>query len=313
MDVLLADEIPPLPRLPPDLDEWFCPRSCVTATYNASLGHGVDLKAFAKQVSYTRRWDPLRLPSLFKGLQYGKARLGNRVSRKQASHRFPNQLSLRFAVGRQRVHVMLFANGSMTLTGLRDHATAYQALRALVSLPLVCPTDCTHLRPPAGLHGVDHLPAVRISMYKMVFSLPVELDIPAFAALMPSMTPMGYHVESEYGLTRSTALKVYLTSSTHYAANPKLRPCTYPTGTCDRTCYTSFSIFRTGRIMVSGRSIDYVEEGFRELTRLITSLYDSIVEPAFDALGLVDEAYRSESDDSGFTETTGTDSDESNE
>lgn len=292
MEVLRADEIPPLPSLPDDAEAWMCPRSCVTATYNASLGHSVDLTNLAMETSVLRRDHPARVPHAFLGLQLGRGRLGRPVSRRQGSYRFPNQLSLRFSVGNERVHIMLFNNGAMTLTGLRSHAVAYKALQALVSLPGCCPEHCVHVGPPTGLHGIDQLPAVRVSMYKMVFTLPVNLDIPAFASLMPKRTPTQYHVEHEYGMTRTTALKVYLTVPTHYANNPRMAPCTAPTGTCDRSCRTSFGIFRTGRVMVSGRSVDAVEDGFRELTRLITMLYDSIVEPAFDELGLADEPYR---------------------
>lgn len=259
---------------------WLCLNSCVTTTLSARLGFVVDLyaiyaaclerqKAF---VGATKR----AFPSYFVGLSYRGSGIGQPVSRRNLSSRFPNQMSISWRVGTadprlgrrmSNLHFMLFKDGAITITGARRWYHVMYALDGLLSLPGVVPAGVP--RPP--------LPQPEISMHKRAYRLGLDLRLADLATLANTMYRSDFYaVRAEYGITRYTGAKIYIVDRTmHEKVCGKA-------GRCAKHCQMSVGAFSNGQVMVSGRSLADVETGFTVFLDVVSTFFEEVIQHNFD-------------------------------
>lgn len=245
---------------------WITSRT-VNSVLNAELGHHVDLGAVARGTRDRAKVENKPLAPSFLGLEFKGLRYGRRVSRRErSSSNFPNQLSMTFQYARSHVHIMLFENGSLKIAGARAIQDARTILRDLLTLPNVCPPDCRH--------KTDQAPIVpRVSMFKRSYRLPMELKLEELAyALENDWNQRHWSATVEYGITRSTAVKLYLRDIAKHVTDCNRA------GRCARNCTVSMGIFRTGFIMATGRTGSQLTDAINAFSDFLGMHYDDVVE-----------------------------------
>lgn len=272
--VVAADEVAQsLTDFPCIIPSW-----TINSVINAELGHGVNLAAVARQTRHHAEVERKALPSSFRGLEYKGMRYGHKVSRRaRSSSNFPNQLSLLFKQGRSRLHVMLFENGSMKMAGARSLADARIVMTHILALPGVCArADCQHA---AARDNVTF----RVSMFKRSYRLPMELKLEELAYALESFVHAHWIASVEYGVTRSTAIKLYLRDGPQHAAVCE------KAGRCARNCTVSLGIFRTGFIMATGRTSAQLRDAMDAFIDFVAMYYDDVVEHTAEDLFATDD------------------------
>lgn len=245
---------------------WLIPSSPVNSVLNAELGHDVDLHAVARGTRDRAKVENKPLPPTFLGLEHKGLRYGRRVSRHaRSSSNFPNQLSLTFRHAHSHVHIMLFDNGSLKMAGARAMTDAHTILRDLLQLPNICNPNCRH--------KTEHQEITpRVSMYKRSYRLPMELKLEELAYALETFTHKKWSASVEYGITRSTAVKLYLRDIDKHAT------ACHQARRCARNCIVSLGIFRTGFVMATGRNNPQLRDAMEVFTDFLAMHYDDVVE-----------------------------------
>lgn len=244
---------------------WILPSSVVNAVVNAHLGHTVDLCTVARSTRDFVKVHGRQLPLSFRGLEYKGLRFGRRVSRRNtSSSNFPNQLSLVFEFGRSYVHIMLFDSGSVKMAGVRCLSDARHVLIDLARLPGVC-TRCPMLH-----HSNTEL---HVAMYKRQYRLPFdEIKLEELAYALEDFSHAEWSATVEYGVTRSTAVKLYLRNKKQHAEKCQVAK------RCARSCIVSMQINRTGSIMSTGRASAQLRAGMEVFCDFLAKHIDDVVE-----------------------------------
>jgi TATA-box binding protein (TBP) (component of TFIID and TFIIIB) len=245
---------------------WIISSSPVNSVLNAELGHDLDLRAIAHGTRDRVKVDKMPLPPSFLGLEHKGLRFGRRVSRHaRSSSNFPNQLSLTFKYGRSHVHIMLFDNGSLKMAGARSMSDARTILWDLLRLPNICNDKCPHKTQQQEI-------VPRVSMYKRSYRLPMELKLEELAYALETFRHEKWSASVEYGITRSTAVKLYLRDVEKHATVCKIAR------RCARNCTVSMGIFRTGFVMATGRNSAQLYDAMDAFTSFLAMHYDDVVE-----------------------------------